>query len=608
MNNNDSDLFCILKYSWYMTITLLEVPFDKRYEARNAGAKYDAKMKVSYVEGEIKSDLKKWKSEDYSYARWVEDTINKKIRIVTPGPVVFKPREHQTAAQQAISKAWNEGMPGFLIADSTGLGKTLSIVAGVARIAKLKRKTPANKMKTLIVCPKGAIPVWRQTLKAYPESILLRPLIINYQQLNKLIKEPQKVKSGKDKRGRKISTRVRNRTIARDGVPKINFDVIVFDESHYLKNYGSSAMSMSAATLAKLNDPYVKNKSPFVIYSTATPGSSPMNMAIMAPTLSKLIRPTLRRHISPKDWGKFLYEEKFHVTKGKTGWSWITTPWYGSNSKDPKERKKYEMAKAKTKKAQDEDTVRIGKAWTRPNAPYLARDPSDVRGWPLQQVEPFYIELAPEELQAYEEAWGEFRAYLKLKQKGQADPKDGLTKRLRFRQKASLLKIPMIAEHTEELLANDKQVFIGCQFLETVDKLEEIFRKKKIKYAEVSGRSADKQAERIRFQKGEAKVVLCTVTEAISCHAGESLPDGTKATENDRVTIIADVRENPNDCIQQMGRCHREGKHSLCEFPLIVGTVDEKVMMSFVDKARNLKNMKGEPDPEYLDKVFMEIM
>lgn len=589
-------------------MTLLDVPFDRRYEAQNAGAKYDPKLKVNYVEGEATGVLKNWRSEDYSYARWVEDSINKKIRLVKPGPVVFKPRDHQKSAMVAISSSWKNGWPGFLIADSTGLGKTLSIVAGVTMIAKMRRKTPTNKMKTLIVCPKGAMPVWRQTLKAYPESMLLRPLIINYQQLNKLIKEPAKLKSGKDKRGRKISTRVKNRTIARDGVPKISFDVIVFDESHYLKNYGSSAMSLSAATIARLDSPYQKGKTPFVIYSTATPGSSPMNLAIMAPTLSKVIRPSLRRHVSPKEWGKFLYEEHFHVTRGKTGWTWIATPWYGANSKDPKERKKYELAKEKTKKAQDEDTVRIGEAWNSTGAPYLARDPSDVRGWPVQQVEPFYIELDAEGKQAYEEAWGEFRSYLRLRQKGQADPKDGLTKRLRFRQKASLLKIPMIADHTIDLLESGKQVFIGCQFLETVDLLEDIFRRKKIKYAEVSGRSQDKNAERIRFQKGEAKIILCTVTEAISCHAGESLPDGTRATSADRVTIIADVRENPNDCIQQMGRCHREGKHSLCEFPLIVDTVDEKVMMSFIDKARNLKNMKGEDDPEYLDKVFSELM
>lgn len=587
-----------------MVRTVLDVPFEQRYAARNAGVKYDSVNKVSYVDGVVPPVARAWAADDYSYARWVEDSMNGVVRPARVGGARFTPRPHQREAADAILRAYREGSAGFLIADSTGLGKTLSIVAGVTAVARSRRCTPVKRLKVLIVCPKGAIPVWRQTLRAYPESACLRPLIINYQQLNKLIKPPSDVVKGKDRRGRKMSVRVKNRRTAANGTPRIRFDVIVFDESHYLKNYKSSAVSLSAATLASLGDEYVRGRKPFVIYSTATPGSSPLNLAIMAPMLAPLISKRTRKHVGPDDWGKFLSLNGFHVKHSRTGWSWITAPWYGANSRDPAERKRHELLVEQSKRSQEEDVKRIGGALASPGAPYLARDPSDVRGWPTQQVEPLYIELDSEHLRAYNEAWGEFRQYLKLKERGQADPKDGLTKRLRFRQKASLLKVPMIAEHAMELVESGKQVFIGCQFLETVDQLEQLFAGKRVKYAEVSGRVPDREEQRQKFQRGEAKIILCTVTEAISCHAGETLPDGSHATSADRVTIIADVRENPNDCIQQMGRCHREGMFSLCEFPLIVDTVDEKVMLGFVDKARNLKTMKNEDDPEYLDKVF----
>lgn len=590
-----------------MVRTVVDVPFEQRFLARGAGVKYDSVNRVSYVDGPVPRSIASWVSEDYSYARWVEDSMNGVVRPARAGGARFTPRPHQAAAAEAILDAYRAGSPGFLIADSTGLGKTLSIIAGVVAIARSRRCTPLRKLKVLVVCPKGAIPVWRQTFHAYPESVCLRPLVINYQQLNKLIKPPADVRRGKDKRGRRMSTRVKNRRTAANGIPRIHFDVVVFDESHYLKNYKSSAVSLSAETIACLQDDYVRGRKPFVVYSTATPGSSPLNLAIMSPMLAPLVNPRTRKHIAPGEWGKFLSDNGFHVKHTKTGWSWVTAPWYGANSKDPAERRRHEMLVRKSREDQQRDVRRIGDALGTPNAPYLARDPSDVRGWPVQQVEPLYIELGPDDLAAYNEAWGEFRQYLNLKARGQADPKDGLTKRLRFRQKASLLKVPMIAQHAMELVDSGKQVFIGCQFLETVDGIERILTKHRMKYAEVSGRVDDRESQRLSFQRGEARIILCTVTEAISCHAGETLPDGSRATMNDRVTIIADVRENPNDCIQQMGRCHREGMFSLCEFPLIVNTVDEKVMLTFVDKARNLKTMKNEDDPEYLDKVFSKL-
>jgi superfamily II DNA helicase RecQ len=71
------------------------------------------------------------------------------------------------------------------------------------------------------------------------------------------------------------------------------------------------------------------------------------------------------------------------------------------------------------------------------------------------------------------------------------------------------------------------------------------------------------------------------------------------------MTIIADVRENPNDCVQQMGRAHRDGQESPCEFPLLLGTVDEKVMGSFIRSCANMKTMKADSDPEYLDRIFL---
>lgn len=581
---------------------ILDIPFEERYAARAMGVKYDKGTKTNYYDGELPEPLKEWSSPDYSYARWVEDQYNKRIRPVEQGPVMFTPRAHQVEARDAILAAYDSGWPGFLIADSTGLGKTLSIVAGVCAVAREQGRTPSRRLKTLIVCPKGAMGVWRQTLKAYGDSSRLRPLVINYQRLNKLIREPESARKAK-------TARTKNRRIARDGSPKIHFDVIVFDESHYLKNYGSSGMSLAASTIAGLDKAYEQGASPFVIYSTATPGSTPLNMAIMAPTLARAIDPKTRRHVSPAAWGQFLSQEGFHVSKGKSGWNWVNAPWYKANSNDPREREQYERAKRRVLVEQEEDTKRIGEAWASDGAPFIARDPTQLRDWPKQPVEPFYIELDATGRRTYEKAWTEFRDYLDLKRKGASDPKDALTANLRFRQKASILKAGMIADHAADLVEEGNQVFIGCEFLETVDIILAGLASRHVTAVEFTGRNTEeREHNRILFQKGEASVIVSNVAEAVSFHAGEVLPDGSAATMNQRISIIADVRQNPNDCIQQMGRAHREGQCSPCEFPVILDTVDVKVMDSFIKKARNLNQMKSADDPDYLDRVFEDIV
>ena len=64
-------------------------------------------------------------------------------------------RPHQVAASRAILAARAAGRPGFLLGDTTGLGKTLSVWGAVAAMPE---------REVLIVCPKGAMPCWARAL------------------------------------------------------------------------------------------------------------------------------------------------------------------------------------------------------------------------------------------------------------------------------------------------------------------------------------------------------------------------------------------------------------------------------------------------------------
>ena len=376
---------------------VLDLPWG--YKAKNTF--YDRTKKVTIYKGDtLPHDLVHFGTEDFSYQRWVEDDMNGRVIPPVKPATIFKPREHQTEAAKAIYRAYHRNWRGILLADSTGLGKTLSALTGISAVAKKAGFRPDNKANLLIVCPKAVIPQWRQTLRSYPVSTsLTRPLVINYHQLNKLLTAPKnaRMKSAKKRR-------TKNRIVAGQGTPTVAWDYVVFDEAHTLKNYNKSEASLSAASIALLNKRYTPGKSPFVIFSTATPGATPLNMAIMAGIIAPLIssKPEAKL-VTPDTWGQFLFDEGFAVKQGKVDWTWVTTPWYGKNSEDPKEREKYEKAQRKTKLLQRKDSKRIGKALTKEGAPFIMRSPVDLANWPKQQYIATPVSLSKDQWPIYEE-------------------------------------------------------------------------------------------------------------------------------------------------------------------------------------------------------------
>ena len=546
-----------------------------------------------YTGDTLPKALESFVAKDFSLLHWLSDDRNNIVSVAGSSPVVFTPKKHQKEGAAKIASSYVKGDSGFLLADKTGLGKTLTTLVGLSYIAQKQGFNTHKKAKLLVVCPKSVIPQWRQTFYHYPVSTrLLRPLVINYQQLGKLLTTPEKAKKAK-------KARTANRAKARDGKPTVDWDFVVFDEAHYLKNYGSSTVSLNACNVAQLNTPYKKGSTPFVVFSTATPGSSPLNLAVMSQMLSPLLK-TGSTGVTPALWGAFLEQQGFSVSKKKNGWTWAQVPWFGKNSTDPHEKSQYLRGEAQAKAKQRKDSQRIGKALLSKNAPFIMRSPKDIAGWPEQQILPMLLDLDQKQRTIYEEVWSRFRNWLKLTP-AKADPKGALVETLRYRQKSSLLKVDSMLEVVKDYVDNGKQVYISVEFMETLDAYKEKLHAMGIPVCEISGRTTEtREQERLTFQKGLAKVVLCTVVAGISLHANETLSDG-KATPNERITILHDIRQNNLDTVQALGRAHRDGENSLAYIPAFEGTVDERVVESYVNKTANLSLMTGSSQQEVVD-------
>jgi SNF2 family DNA or RNA helicase len=173
------------------------------------------------------------------------------------------------------------------------------------------------------------------------------------------------------------------------------------------------------------------------------------------------------------------------------------------------------------------------------------------------------------------------------------DPANGLAVQLRFRQKASLLRVTGTVGLVEDLIDNERQVAVSVQFLETADALCEQLQAKGITVARIDGSmSADeREVDRIAFQTGDAQAIVFTVTEGVSLHAGE-VAAGANMIE--RAMIIHDIRYSALDQHQIEGRTHRDGQNAIAYYAFAEGTIEEQIVSRTIDRLSDMATMLGD--------------
>lgn len=447
----------------------------------------------------------------------------------------FVARPHQAVARDAILAARAAGKPGFLLGDLTGLGKTLSAWLAIAAM-------PEDEV--LIICPKGAIPQWRRTI-AHSGTAPKRVTLMNFERTKSLMAPVAD--------SRKRSTRAKNNELARKGAPKRAWPIVVIDEAHRIRN-PNSQQGMVCRQMAEAAS--------FTIYMSATAGQAPHELSY----LGALLGDAAGGAGEGLDGFRALMKRlRIGRAKGRwKNWSW-----------EPNDADRKVMS----------DLLYKGR-----DAIGLRRRPEDIAGWPEVQRE-----LAPTALDApsarlYEATWREFRAEFGL-QGGSARRAAGWAADLRFRQKASLLRIAGTAEFVDDLLSNGQQAAVSVAFLETSALLAEKLAGRGWAVGEINGtRSGEgNEATRIAFQRGELDAVVFTLTESISLHQGE-LPGG----DRERSLVVHDMRHSAIQLQQIEGRCHRDGRRAVIYYAYAEGTVEEKIAATVLARMTAMEGMAGD--------------
>lgn len=457
------------------------------------------------------------------------------------------PRPHQAAARDAILAARAAGRPGFLLGDLTGLGKTLSVWSAVAAMPE---------REVLIVAPKGALPQWRQTIARAglaPKDVTLT----NYERSKALLALPEK--------SARRSARARNNELAREGRPKRAWPLVVFDESHRLRN-PYSQQSMACRSVADAAD--------FVVYLSATAGQSPHELSYLGRLLAQgpdAPPATLA------GYRELMRRLGIGGAKGRwTNWRWA-----------PNARDRAAMAAL---------------LYRGPEAVGLRRRPEDVAGWPEVQRDLAPTALTPAERRLYDATWRDFRRELGLLGGSTRRPV-GWAADLRFRQKASLLRIAGTADAAEELLEAGQAVALSVAYLETASLLAETLQGRGWRVGTIDGRNTGEanEATRLAFQTGALDAVVFTVTESISLHAGEMPGD-----HRTRALLVHDMRHSAIQLGQIEGRCHRDGEKAVIHYLYAEETVEERIASTVVGRMAAMDGMAGD-DTAAIDALVLRI-
>jgi hypothetical protein len=468
--------------------------------------------------------------------------MDKSVAILNPTDPLLIPRPHQIEAREAILQTRAAGGPGFLLGDLTGLGKTLSVWAAIAAMPETD---------ILIVCPKGGLPQWRRTI-ALAKLARKNVTLTNYERTKGLLAAPTASK--------RRSVRAKNNELARHGRPKRTWPIVVFDESHRLRN-PYAQQSMACRQIAEA--------ARFTIYMSATAGQSPHELSYLGKLLGHAAScPTE----TLADFRNLMKGLGIGRAKGRwTNWSW-----------DPNERDRRVMA----------DMLYKGE-----RAIGLRRRPDDIAGWPEVQRELAPTALDLGERRLYEATWREFRREFGLLGGSTRRPA-GWAADLRFRQKASLLRVAGTAEFVDELLLDGQQVAISVAYLETSAMLAKTLTSRGWRVGAINGEQSGErnEATRMAFQTGQLDAVVFTVTESISLHQNE-MPGGDKP----RSLVIHDMRHSAIQLQQVEGRCHRDGQRAVIYYAYAEDTVEERIAATVVGRMAAMDGMAGDDTAAFDD-------
>lgn len=502
---------------------MLDVPYGVQVD----GATWHPAVRTHlHVGRALPPHLEPYAPGPHTLGRFVERTLNPDNPPRATEPTGdLEPRRLQFEAADAIAARAEAGGRLFLLADEPGVGKTISAVLGALAVADLR-----DVRRVLVVADRPAaitIGHWCRTITALGDGGL-EWVVITWDRLDKVVDHA--------------------------------WDVIIADEAHALRRTTTKRWKLWAR-ISGHSRPH--DAAPFVIATTATPGHTPLELPYLAPAYAQALGEPMGEWTSatrPAEvFAAALERHGVGVEGGRYGATWTSDP---------------------ARRAADLKLVRGWLDEERPQAMLHRAAP-----WGPVPISGMPVTLTPAERAAYDAEWGEFCREMDLARRGRNVAK-GRAALLRFRQKAGLLRVDSTVAWIAQQVESGRQVACSVEFVATAaDPIADRLRDSGLEVATIYGRDRfDPEAERLRFQTGQAPVCVFTTVASISLHAGETLPGGRTATPEPRVGVFHQARFSGIAGRQVTGRTHRDHQVSPWHVAYAEDTVEEQVGKVMVER------------------------
>lgn len=550
-------------------IYIVELPWEMTALGRKHGVKVDS-VGWAVPQATIPPYLVPYIAKDYSWGRYVQDRINgegESHSQTTTDTGEFTLRDDQKEDAAAVVECWKKGGPEFLIASGTGTGKTVTSVAAINQY---------EGDVVLVVCPKSVIPSWRRTVTKMGDAGK-KWIIINYESTKKLLRPPASALNAK-------KAKTKNKNIALHGTPWFTADIVVCDETHKVKNPTSQQ--------SRVVDKFMSTAKGLRL--SATPGG-PAELHYLR---RGFIWATGDDFSIDPDDNSFSDYVKWCTKHGVGG---IEPALFGNGI---------------TFNGGDEDAENMNKVLFSPskreNVVWAIRRVID--HWPQQERMGIPLELTPEQQNLYNMEWEKFKKVMAdVNREMKSTPKKshdakmkGLAAQIRYRQKVGSLKTDFAVELTKDMVDDGNQVVLSVVFHDTAQRLSELLDKSGIDHVTLTGDNVStRESDRIKFQQGEVKVMISSITTGVSYHQGDTTVGGNDAP---RKMIVVESSYSAQEQYQTEGRVTRDGKMGQVNYLFATDTIDEKVISTVLSKMSMQATVLGDGDDGDMLRELGEVM
>lgn len=425
------------------------------------------------------------------------------------------PLNHQ---KEAIEKL--VGTKRFILADDMGLGKTTSTI-----IAALETKAK----KILIICPASLKINWMREIQNYTDrSVYICEgknfsdehdfVIVNYD----IIKNFYDIKNKED-----------------SPIYKVNFDLIIIDEAHYLQN--------AQAQRTKLVNSFAKRTERLWLLTGTPMTSRPINYY----NLLNLIESPVAQN-----WMAYAirYCEGYQFRIGGNRKVWNVN---GASNLD---------------ELRDRTSKQI-----------LRRLKEDVLDLPDKIITPVYLRLKS---RLYEELMGEYYDWYRTKKEESSSLTLQFSKLTKVRQIIATEKISSTIELAENIVEQGKKVIIFTNFTDSLERIVEHFGKQCV-FVDGSSSKIARQNSVDRFQDDEKIKVFVGNIKA----AGVGL-----TLTSAQAVIMNDLSFVPSDHSQAEDRAYRYGQNSNVSvyYPIFENTIEGAIYDILSKKKQIIGTVMGD--------------